>query len=155
MAPRDQRVKSSRSVFRGAPPEILNTEPIWFNGPEWLAPKSEWPNSADPPPLDHPLLEQLKSVRSHVVAQESRDEHVTDKLITGKSKSSDVVRTTAFLDRFMRNCRNPKDAKKDRYLGAKEYKDAENGVIRHVQNSVYSEEIKSLQKMKTMLKNPN
>ena len=127
-------------VSRGAMPKELLDMSLWWEGPSWLTePEERWPEREDINP-DRPLPETKQTVE---IVQPTSEEFGAD-----FSSMNKLVRTTAWILRFIHNARPANKTKKisSKRLEFKELKQARQRLYSVAQTRAYGDEIKSLKK---------
>ncbi|CAB4034382.1 Hypothetical predicted protein, partial [Paramuricea clavata] len=78
---------------------------LWQHGPEWLSDQARWPPKVVPVVSSEAKEEEKASVRVMVAVNQPVVENVFDKLL-GKYPLRKTLRICAWVNRFVRNCRN-------------------------------------------------
>ena len=78
---------------------------LWQHGPEWLSDQARWPPEVVPVVSSEAKEEEKASVRVMVAVNQPVAENVFDKLL-GKYPLRKTLRICAWVNRFVRNCRN-------------------------------------------------
>jgi hypothetical protein len=78
---------------------------LWQHGPEWLSDQARWPPEVVPVVSSEAMEEEKASVRVMVAVNQPVAENVFDKLL-GKYPLRKTLRICAWVNRFVRNCRN-------------------------------------------------
>ena len=139
---------ASRGMF---PHELMNHN-LWWNGPDWLrSTLSDWPEQTELPP-DDSESELVKTC--HLTAVETRHPLLPLDRFSSYSK---LVRVTAWVIRFINNCRtsrrNSQVAQFTSFLSVQEIVSAENYWLSYSQKDCYSKEIESLTVKDTITSN--
>lgn len=133
---------------RGLLPSLIADDSLWWHGPEWLLlPSSEWPHSPivvddNSKALIAPELEKklvLVATKSAPFLSNAKGE-----LLEQYSSVTKLYRVTAWVMRFIKNCRG-KTAKCIDPLTADEILDAEYLWLKQVQQTHFSEELGCLE----------
>jgi hypothetical protein len=130
---------------RGITPANLSTFLLWWNGPEWLKEiESKWPNT---------------TVQAHDY-EEQNFSKMTCTVTTKKPTTSDVyarfsnyqklVRTVAYCIRFLKNSRIVTSERVIGSLTIDELQDAQNRIVKIVQQEGFAEEIANLNSHKPL-----
>ena len=127
---------ASRGIF---PSQLANHDP-WWCGPQWLGRTTEsWENSEEYP--EHPIPSEERDLPQIALAAQ----HLYLPLIEKISNYSRLRRVTAWMLRFIKNCRIKDDERMKRHvLTVQEIKHAEEFWCRAAQESAFLEEIASL-----------
>lgn len=131
-------------ISRGAPPDELSENSLWWHGPNWLQrPSSEWPVSR----IDR--LSSTEIVLPSDVDREIRRTVVsklctaTSDIINDFSTYERLVRITALCKRFIANCRAPSH-RMCGTLSVEELQSIRRHWILRTQQQHYNDEIKCL-----------
>lgn len=132
-----RHVRSSENpadaASRGILPAELQEHSMWWTGPSWLQKsKDEWPQQ---PVIGSTQIEE-RNIKVMVVNQRS----TIYKMIQNCSKYIKLIRSTAYLFRFINNI-NSKNTKKSGYLSTNELSAAAIFWIKEEQKIEYSKEI--------------
>ena len=128
---------ASRGIF---PSQLAQCE-LWWSGPQWLRNSVErWGFEMDFP--EHPIPSEERELQQNVLASQPVDLP----LIRRISSYSRLRRITAWVFRFVRNCRTKDDRILNPILAVHELELAEEFWCRTVQRSAFLEEITDLEK---------
>lgn len=128
---------ASRGIQAG---ELL-TNQLWWNGPAFLlTEQSAWPVQKFQPRTDCPE-ERKQPILAHIT--QTQDDKL--ELINKYSSLQHLLRITAYLLRFIHNCRTIQKERKNSFLSTSEITDAMNVYIKEAQQEAYGEEIKTLE----------
>ncbi|XP_057368282.1 uncharacterized protein LOC130689298 [Daphnia carinata] len=113
----------------------------WFSGPEYLKVSTDWPCLPSLPPLeaDDPEVRETTWV-----GQVQLQDNEIDQLIARKSRVHIVIRTVAYMFRFIANARKTREHRKLDGLSEEEISLARNALFRHTQRNVYRIEMDDL-----------
>ena len=137
---------------RGCEPEKLINNDLWWHGPEWLKlPVEEWPKSNEPIPKTQEGLKELTN--EPVVLVQTRKETWNQNFLDSHSKLIRLIRVTAWIFRFIGNCRPKNHLKVKTPLSPDEFKSARNYWIKYTQQSHFKTEIQALKKSKEIPSN--
>ena len=127
---------ASRGIF---PSELLE-HPLWWNGPEWLRlSPDQWPCQAPLPEIEMPTDEE-KTVCLHAAV---KDQAIVS--LQQFSSFSRLKRVTAWVHRFINNCRKPmKDRSPSLYLSTPELAVSETYWILITQHEAFATEVHRL-----------
>ncbi|XP_032798702.1 uncharacterized protein LOC116935517 [Daphnia magna] len=126
---------------RGLDATEFNMEHRWFSGPDFLKFSTDWPCN----PSFSPMESNDPEIRETTwVGQVQLRNNEIDQLIGRKSRIHIIIRTVAYIFRFIANARkNPEQRKLDG-LSAEEISLARNVLLRHAQSNVYCNEVDDL-----------
>lgn len=113
---------------------------LWIKGPKWIANKAEWPNwtrNVENCNTFSTITEESMDAEIHVPKPSCIQ-------IEKYSSFSKLVRTTAYVLRFIRNLKTRKSERTIGILSIQEIGEAENTLIRNVQQTTFELEIDSL-----------
>lgn len=120
--------------------EVLNNS-FWWNGPSWLHSDS-FDNLPFPGLSESPPEERKKSDQAFVNVVSTTS--TTELYICSKVSSyPKLIRITAYVLRFINGCRK-KPNYNSPWIGAREFKEANAFIIKHIQAHSFPEEIKRL-----------
>ena len=131
---------------RGIAASGLENNGLWWNGPRWLTTGEEnWPENVDLQKVPPEAMEELKSSDFTVINLSVTSDIKLETLIDSHRFSSfdKLLRITAWVKRFVYNCRSSK-LKKSGNLTAQEIVDAEVW-IREIQQRFSSMQLKQLE----------
>ncbi|XP_058816123.1 uncharacterized protein LOC131679408 [Topomyia yanbarensis] len=137
---------------RGLSPAELVGNPLWFMGTPWLkADQCEWKLCPAPDGQDDDLLE-TRPVRSHhLVATSIHSNYGIElQLLKRRSSFSLIIRTLAWVNRFIYNLRSIVADRRSLELVPIELRHAKSQLILAVQHSVYAPELELLWKDKSL-----
>lgn len=126
---------------RGIPAGELITDKLWWNGPAFLQiQQSDWPAQNYTPRTDCPEEKKLK-ILAHTT--QIQDEKLD--LINKYSSLQRLLRITAYLLRFIHNCRTVQKDRQYSFLTTSEIADAMTIYVKEAQQEAFAEEIKTLE----------
>ncbi|XP_064469670.1 uncharacterized protein LOC135384399 [Ornithodoros turicata] len=131
-------------LTRGVLPDMLMKDDFWWKGPEWLNNEEAlWPKF-EVDTLELPETTSREE-RKNATAMMATDAHVSTPLLTLENHSSllTVLRITAWIKRFIHNCRQ-KDARISGPLNAAEIQSSLRQWIRQVQRESFPGELEIL-----------
>ena len=135
---------ASRGIF---PSELLEHD-LWWEGPEWLkSHQSEWPRQFVLPPVASPIEEE-REICFVSVNQSSMCTPIL--LIENFSSFTRLKRITAWVLRFINNCRVNRRDNLTPYLLVNELVTAENYWISVVQNDYFADEIEKIENSQSL-----
>ncbi|GBM20678.1 hypothetical protein AVEN_150654-1 [Araneus ventricosus] len=122
--------------------KLLNSE-IWWSGTRWLSqPKYLWPATVERKiPEEITELKGVKTVVQNITVQ--KPEHPFHCLFNKCSSWSKVVRVAAWCLRFIKNLQKTNDKTKT-FLLTSEFEEAQNVILKSVQEEAFHEEIQRL-----------
>ncbi|GBN34828.1 hypothetical protein AVEN_61683-1, partial [Araneus ventricosus] len=122
--------------------KLLNSE-IWWSGARWLSqPKYLWPATVERKiPEEITELKGVKTVVQNITVQ--KPEHPFHCLFNKCSSWSKVVRVAAWCLRFIKNLQKTNDKTKT-FLLTSEFEEAQNVILKYVQEEAFHEEIQRL-----------
>lgn len=132
-------------LSRGMTADAILDFDLWWNGPQWLQlHQRHWPVVAGG--FDQPSAAAQEARRTSVAAPSSpSDPSFVDQLVEKFSNVQRLIRVVAYCYRFLRNCRTaPSERPKTSLLNIDDLTEAENSIIRLVQQQSFSEEWKQL-----------
>ena len=139
---------------RGTTACLLAEASEWWNGPEFLCQsESSWP--ASPAQLQQSAAAGTETKKSTPTVLQTYA--TTDPELTPSGWRLDpehhsdwqwLVRTRAWVSRFVHNCRATADHKLEGELSCEELEDAELAILRATQNQAFPEELRSLRAKK-------
>lgn len=125
---------------RTTSPFAILKHPLWWTGPRWLQRSiQEWPNAP------HPVLDIIPELRSKPLLVGLSTFKEWD-LLTRFSTWSTLKRTTAYVLRFISNCKNQK--RDSGPLSSQELNASELIIVKLVQQNAFKEEIHLLKSNK-------
>uniref|UniRef100_A0A1B0D8P5 Uncharacterized protein n=1 Tax=Phlebotomus papatasi TaxID=29031 RepID=A0A1B0D8P5_PHLPP len=121
-----------------------------WQGPAWLKQDEEhWPQNKVIIPQD---TGEEKPPKKNVLMNCQSSPSFIDELIRRFSSYEKLIRTTAYILRFIKNSQSKSEEKKKGPIIIEEMTDARDLLIRHVQDQEYLEEIKRCKKGEQMPK---
>lgn len=133
---------------RGIDPRMLINHPLWWTGPAWLEQShSSWPKNT-PTILDD--VPEVKTTTFTIIPLESE---ITS-LIESHSSLNRLIRTTAYIFRFIHNIKNS-TKRLSGLLSAKELQAALKQLIISTQKSTFSTDYENLLKNRGILSSSN
>eukprot|EP00795_Rhopilema_esculentum_P010154 gene10154-18821_t len=130
--------------------ELFKQNTIWWNGPKWLlGTEREWPNSSISDTLPQECLDEMKHpqrtektavLKTTVKAPSIRNFIDYDRF----SDYQKLLRVTAYVLRFIRNCRNKVRGNQEE-LSVEEINDAEIIIIHEAQGSFDEAHLKKIE----------
>lgn len=131
-------------LTRGESAATLRDSSMWWKGPSWLVQDAvEWPK--DLPTSDtHLELKSNEHCITKVYLQATSLEAMAILDVTKYSSLSRLLRVTAWVIRFVSNCRSENRERKKGHLKAADYAAAEQYWIRQVQNEAFEREVSLL-----------
>ena len=108
---------------------------LWFQGPSWLSSPDKWPQQPEVSETSETPRESVKpKFEKQLLAKEEGEKNVTtDTLLHKYASYWKLLRLTAFVRRFIENCR--KGAMHKGPLTTEEFQAAENFWIKQAQSS--------------------
>ena len=108
---------------------------LWFQGPSWLSSTDKWPQQPEVSETSETARERVKpKFERQLLAKEEGEQKVpTDTLLHKYASYWKLLRVTAFVRRFIENCRKVKMPKGP--LTTEEFQAAENIWIKQAQSS--------------------
>ena len=107
---------------------------LWFEGPKWLSSPDKWPQQPEVAETSETARESVKpKLEKQLFAKEEEQNETTDPLLLKYASYWKLLRVTAFMKRFIDNCR--KSEKQKGPLTTKEFEAAEKFWITQVQTS--------------------
>ncbi|XP_064470123.1 uncharacterized protein LOC135384870 [Ornithodoros turicata] len=138
------------ALTRGLTVRSLSQNTQWFEGPGWLAhPRTVWPKPCGEEDADLESVEEEKLRAALVIAGDLKGPSPLFEL-SKYSSYNRVVRVTAWIRRFVWNCRT--NVKNIGALTASEVAESEMLWVRHVQREVYPEETFALSRNEQIAK---
>ena len=132
-----QIVHPEDCASRGLFPSELVQHSLWWDGPQWLKQSpADWPKQNPLPPSDLPEEERELALQATVA------DHSPTIPVDRYSSFDRLKRVTAWILRFVNNCRN-RSQKKTSPLSIGELKAAERYWIKIIQDTHFLEEIRS------------
>ncbi|XP_064475574.1 uncharacterized protein LOC135389457 [Ornithodoros turicata] len=130
-------------LTRGQRPDALLRSQVWWNGPQWLQiPQSQWLlEPSVPANVEDYSAEDRKSVKIHHVVTEPVSSPILR--IESYSPLTRVTRITAWVKRFVSNCRN-RSRRRTGQLTSEELTAAEIYCITNVQRDAFAKDIAKL-----------
>lgn len=129
-------------ISRGAEPQQLLQDPLWWDGPPFLLRSSEcWPESVialSPTTVEYQAVERKHTVSLIALAPD-------DSIILKYSQLAHLLKMTAYWKRFTKNCRSTKHARITGTLTVKEYDEALKSLVRLAQRVAFHAEIRYLE----------
>lgn len=133
-------------LTRGILPSVLVNAKQWWEGPEWLNKSKTYP--AFEPCLADPQLWQ-EEIRTPVLNTITDGEPAVLINLSEKSSLTRVLRTTAWIKRFLYNCRTSSE-KRMGSLSAEEMTEAERYWLRISQMETFGNEVRTLSASKPL-----
>ncbi|CAG2212810.1 unnamed protein product [Mytilus edulis] len=144
------KVKPADLVSRGRTIKQLQSDVIWWNGPEFLQDEEpQWPDTNI----------QIENVRDTELKcqKKTSDKYTTLKSIHNNdldwrldpvrySSVVRLVRVQAYVHRFIDNCRLKQNQRRQGSLSTVEYADVELDIIKNAQKEVFSDDYNALMK---------
>lgn len=145
---------------RGRFPSEILVNSLWWAGPWWLSnDKTKWPTNststlAQLTSDDESVVqaEARKMVTLTICANESQTESIIESLINRFSSLQKIVNILTFVHRFIKNCRNPASANRFTFLNNVERHNSLMQLVKHVQQTTFSEIISNLNSKKSIPK---
>ena len=107
---------------------------LWFEGPKWLSSPDKWPQQPEVAETSETARESIKpKLEKQLFAKEEEQNETTDPLLLKYASYWKLLRVTAYMKRFIDNCR--KSEKQKGPLTTKEFEAAEKFWITQVQTS--------------------
>ena len=106
---------------------------LWFEGPKWLSSPGKWPQQPEVAETSETARESVKPKLEKQLFAKKEENETTDPLLVEYASYWKLLRVTAFLKRFIDNCR--KSEKQKGPLTTKEFEAAEKFWITQVQTS--------------------
>ncbi|XP_076089954.1 uncharacterized protein LOC143061985 [Mytilus galloprovincialis] len=129
-------------LTRGLSASQFEQNTLWFNGPEWISDASKWPSWK---PNDTTVLLTSTDIEDSSTADKEIDNQQGIHQIvqiTRYSTLSKLLRITAYLLRFIRNCRSPiLQRNKAKYVSREELQDATECWILNCQRTSFKDEM--------------
>ncbi|PFX13477.1 hypothetical protein AWC38_SpisGene22432 [Stylophora pistillata] len=126
---------------RGLSASQLGESHLWWKGPFWLQEsEKDWHEDLRSKPSDEIVDQERKSKASVSCIVEPKEPFID---FTRFSKYSRLLRTVAWIKRFVTNSRVKEDERIDSILTSSEIQNAERWLISHVQKASFPEEITS------------
>ncbi|CAG2213730.1 unnamed protein product [Mytilus edulis] len=129
-------------LTRGLSVSQFEKNTLWFNGPEWITDASKWPSWK---PNDTTVLLTSTDIEESSTADNAIDNQQGIHQIvqiTRYSTLSKLLRITAYLLRFIRNCRSPiLQRNKAKYVSREELQDATECWILNCQRTSFKDEM--------------
>ena len=96
---------------RGMAPSKMGE--LWFRGPKWLSTQQEWPDQPELTENSEHCKERIKPKHEKQLLVKLKEEtnETRDTLLSKYASFWKLLRVTAFLKRFIHNCRNHKKYK--------------------------------------------
>ncbi|CAL1288082.1 unnamed protein product, partial [Larinioides sclopetarius] len=141
-------------ISRGLAVTELKNSDLWWQGPPWLKQdESTWPKNLVP--SKHLECENQETLEIKAIASLNTnvldEDQGFDSFVSKYSSFSKLVRITAYLIRFINNCR--KVDRKGSYLTAIEIQNATDVLIKKIQVSEFKMEIKCLKNKQPLPRN--
>ncbi|KAL9956140.1 hypothetical protein ACROYT_G037576 [Oculina patagonica] len=126
---------------QGLPASQLRASPLWWKGPSWLQEsEKDWPEDLRSKPSSEIVDPERKSKASVSCVVQPKEPFID---FTRFSKYSRLLRTVAWIRRFVSNSRVKEEERIDSPLTGLEIQNAEEWLISHVQEESFTEEIAS------------
>lgn len=127
---------------RGLDAAEFNMKHRWFSGPDFLKATTNWP-SFPTLPLNEGNDPEIRETTWVGKIQLQGNE--IDQLIKRKSRIYIIIRTVAYMFRFIANARKNRERRNLHGLLEEEINLARNALLRHAQSNVYRNEVDDLQ----------
>lgn len=149
-------------LTRGITADAFMDNSLWKKGPAWLTLRKQWPESNVTFPTVVPLDEQTTESGAQTISETDSTQQSTQvanlQCVTNRvqrdvgdvidvnrySKLAKLLRVTAYVLRFIKNCRSQNSERLLGPLSARELEIAQNEWIKSCQNSAYAREIAEL-----------
>ena len=133
-------------LSRGTTVESLMSSRLWQHGPKWLTTPDQWPSLQPPPPLS-PLVLAAAVTTEFVPMQQRPSDVGLNCVITIDHHSSlpKLLTVTAYVCRFIVNCRTQPPQGLQRPISAEELQQVSLKWVKDFQQSIYWKDIASLQ----------
>ncbi|XP_050547611.1 uncharacterized protein LOC126909236, partial [Daktulosphaira vitifoliae] len=135
-------------ISRGISASQLAENQRWFCGPEWLTyPEDAWPNNTKPQveePIPERRIQQVSLISTEVT---------DDTILKRFSRVERLQRVTAYMLRFIKNCKREKTTRFIGELSVSEVQDGLNVWVRKSQHTAFSTNIDNLKNAREMNKN--
>lgn len=129
-------------LSRGVLPAMLSTLNLWWNGPDWLKePEVNWPRKCLSEEDLSLITTEERSIKTQYLCTIAVHSTID---ISRFSSYVRLIRVTAWVLRFLHNCRSQHRISSD--LTSDEFKEAKDYWIRIVQQQCFAAEIDALQK---------
>jgi hypothetical protein len=138
-------------ISRGLNPSQLQKSELWLNGPQFLQTSEQyWPTSLTT--MNDQNVPEQKSTTISLAIQTIDNEF---NLIFKFSTYNKLKRVTAYLRRFINNCKSKKDQRIIGPLVPAELANSETTIIKIIQNTEFNREIQELVRNKQIHKSSN
>ncbi|CAG2188672.1 unnamed protein product [Mytilus edulis] len=138
-------------LTRGLSVSQFEKNTLWFNGPEWITDTSKWPSwkpNETTVLLTSTDIEDSSTADNEIDNQQGIHQIVQ---ITRYSTLSKLLRITAYLLRFIRNCHSPiLQTNKAKYVSREESQDATECWIQNCQNTSFKDKMLYLKSKDTI-----
>ena len=95
---------------RGAEPRKLGR--LWFEGPNWLSSPDKWPSQPEVCETSETVAETVKpKLENQMLAKEEKKDLIVDELLHRYSSYWKLLRVTAYVKRFVNNCKETEKQK--------------------------------------------
>lgn len=136
---------SSRGIFAKA---LINNS-LWWTGPHWLSEGSDkWPmQSTNDDVVQDDIKAEMKVVMVNICA--SNDNFINE-IVSTHSSYNRLIRSFAFVRRFIRNCRVPKHNRNLSPLSTNEVDESLMFIIASIHSVVFAPELSALENHQTV-----
>lgn len=144
---------------RGQFPNKLLHNSLWWAGPRWLSEDHKsWPINSITHSIDDEVVitsEECKTVTlisDQTIEPVKTETNIIDNLINRFSSLPKIVNILTYVNRFINNIRNLKQANRSNFLNNSERHKSLMQIVKHVQTYAFSQEISNLKNNKPLTK---